>query len=470
MEELLIKWEEIKEHIKKDLDMLDVSYNAWILPLKIYKIENDDLIISAPDNIKKEGIKLIENRYAFTIQVCIEEFTGSRYNLIFILESQKYDNHSPERESHNIIQDNIRLQNDTATESIDNTRLEFSNLNVKYTFDTFVEGPNNSLAKSAAEAVILNPGYTYNPLFIWGGPGLGKTHLMHAIGHEIMKRNSNMKVLYVTSERFTTEIVDSVRSGNQAKYMAIFREKYRNVDVLLLDDIQFIIGKEGTQEEFFNTFNVLHSSNKAIIISSDRPPKDLKTLEERLISRFSMGIITDIQPPNYETRMAILKKNAEKNGIVVDDEIIQFIATKIHTNIRDLEGSFNNMIQLSKMKKEDHITLETAKDAIKDRVDPDDNRIITADHIIDSVCSYFNIKKDNIISNKRSNDIAYPRQIIMYLCKTMTNLNMVNIGKALGDRDHATIIYGVKKIEKEINQKNDVKETVEAIAKLIENN
>ena len=464
MEDLILQWKSIKEQIKKDLNILDVSYNMWILPLEIKSIENDELTISAPTNIRSEGITLIENRYASTLQVLIEEFTGRKFSLKFVLDDQIR------------IEDNTQATDDNnhSQNAVDYREIiRSANLNLKYTFDNFVEGPNNSFARSAADAVVESPGYAYNPIFIWGGPGLGKTHLMHAIGHEIIKRNPSTKVLYVTSETFTNEIVESVRyakqGGEQAKLMAKFREKYRNVDVLMVDDVQFMIGKEGTQEEFFNTFNVLHSSNKQIVISSDRPPKDLKTLEERLISRFNMGIIADIGAPNYETRMAILRKNAENNNIIVDDEIIQYIATKIHTNIRDLEGSFNNMIRLSNWKKEDHITMDTAKEAIKDRVDPDEGKVIDVKLIINKVTSFYNIKEEDILSKKRSNDIAYPRQIVMYLCKTMTNLNISDIGKALGDRDHSTVIYGAKKIEDDIKQKKEVKEKIDQIIKLIEN-
>ena len=310
-----------------------------------------------------------------------------------------------------------------------------------------------------------SPGEAYNPLYIYGGAGLGKTHLMHSIGHFVLEQNQNMKVLYVTSEQFTNEVIESIRSGNAAA-MTKLRDKYRTVDVLLIDDVQFIIGKESTQEEFFHTFNVLHSAGKQIILSSDKPPKEMETLEERFRSRFEWGLIADIQPPDYETRMAILRKNAETYDKEIDDEIIQYIATNIKSNIRELEGALNKVMANARLNKQE-LTLALAEDALKDVIYPDQVREVTPTLIIDVVSDHFNVSKENITSKKRNSEYVLPRQIIMYLCRVLTETSLQTIASLLSKKDHTTVIHGVEKIEEKIKTDEDLRNKIEIIKKKI---
>jgi len=325
----------------------------------------------------------------------------------------------------------------------------YNNLNPKYTFDTFVIGSNNNLAHAAALAVADSPAEVYNPLFIYGGVGLGKTHLMHSVAHYILENNPEARVMYVTSEKFTTELIQSIRNKTTME----FKDKYRNIDVLLIDDIQFISGKESTQEEFFHTFNALHEAKKQIIISSDRPPKEIKTLEERLLSRFEWGIIADIQSPDYETRMAILNKKTEADGISLEPSILEYIAANVKSNIRELEGSLNKLIALSRLKKKE-ITMELAMEAIQDYVSADAGHTVTPSYIVDIVADHFSLTPQEIYSKNRSNKIAYPRQIAMYMCRRYLNMSLVDIGKAIGGKDHTTVMHALKKIEDDI-AKND---------------
>ena len=351
------------------------------------------------------------------------------------------------------------------SKGISNINYENANLNSKYKFDTFVVGSNNKFAHSAALAVAESPGEAYNPLYLYGGAGLGKTHLMHSIGHFVLEQNPNTKVLYVTSEQFTNEVIESIRSGNAAA-MTKLREKYRTVDVLLIDDVQFIIGKESTQEEFFHTFNVLHSAGKQIILSSDKPPKEMETLEERFRSRFEWGLIADIQPPDYETRMAILRKNAETYDKEIDDEIIKYIATNIKSNIRELEGALNKVMANARLNKKE-LTLALAEDALKDVIYPDQVREVTPQLIIDVVSEHFNVSKDDITSKKRNSEYVLPRQIIMYLTKEMTDLSLQNIGTLLSKKDHTTILHGINKIKSKMATDDDLRNKIETIKKKI---
>ena len=335
----------------------------------------------------------------------------------------------------------------------------------EFTFDTFVVGSNNNLAHAAALAVAESPGEIYNPLFIYGGVGLGKTHLMHAIAHFILKNNPRAKILYVSSETFTNELIDAIRNKNNITTTE-FREKYRNNDVLLIDDIQFIIGKESTQEEFFHTFNTLYESKKQIIISSDKPPKEIETLEERLRSRFEWGLTVDIQSPDYETRMAILRKKEEMEGYNIDNEVIKYIATNIKSNIRELEGALTKIVALSRLNKCD-ITLGLAEEALKDIISPNAQREVTPNLIIQVVSDHFGITPLDISSQKRTKEIVYPRQIVMYLCRNMTETPLQSIGRILGGRDHTTIIHGSEKIAADMNKDDNLKNTIEILKKKI---
>ena len=361
----------------------------------------------------------------------------------------------------NKISTNEIIINDSNNSSAE-VELNKSTLNPKYTFETFVVGNNNRFAHAAALAVGNEPGKSYNPLFLYGGVGLGKTHLMHAIGNRIVEDNTASNVLYVTSEKFTNQLINAIKDNKTE----IFRNKYRNIDVLLIDDIQFIAGKDRVQEEFFHTFNVLHSAGKQIILSSDKPPKEMETLDERFRSRFEWGLIADIQPPDYETRMAILRKNAETYDKEIDDEIIKYIATNIKSNIRELEGALNKVMANARLNKKE-LTLALAEDALKDVIYPDQVREITPALIIDVVAEHFNVPKEEITSKKRNSEYVLPRQIIMYLCRNMIDMSQQSIANLLSKKDHTTIIHGIKKIDEKLATDEDLRNKIETIKKKI---
>ena len=450
MDSIKENWDLIKETLRREYELSDISYSTWIIPLNFYEVRDNVVIIMIPSD-EAHALSYISSKYKSFFQVTISEMMNHTYDISFILEKDTL-NDSPE--------------NKIKSNSGYNINYENANLNPKYKFDTFVVGNNNKFAHSASLAVAESPGTVYNPLYLYGGAGLGKTHLMHSIGRFILEQNPNMKVLYVTSEVFTNEVIDCIRSGDAAK-MNKFREKYRTVDVLLIDDIQFIIGKESTQEEFFHTFNTLHSAGKQIILSSDKPPKDMETLEERFRSRFEWGLISDIQPPDYETRMAILKKNAEiYNKKNIDDEVFQYIANNIKSNIRELEGAFNKIIAFSKLNKVE-INLAYAEEALKDVIYPDQPKEVTPSLIIEVVAEHFGVNPDDITSKKRNSEFVLPRQISMYLCRKLTDTSLSNIGKYLGKKDHTTVMHGIQKIESEVETNEDLKNKVDIIKKKI---
>ncbi|OYO59688.1 chromosomal replication initiator protein DnaA, partial [Lachnotalea glycerini] len=338
----------------------------------------------------------------------------------------------------------------------------------RYTSDTFVVGGNNSFAHAASLAVAESPGEVYNPLFLYGGVGLGKTHLMHSIAHFVLNQKPETKVLYVTSEFFTNELIEAIRNGNNTA-MSKFREKYRSIDVLLIDDVQFIIGKESTQEEFFHTFNDLHGAKKQIILSSDKPPKDMETLEARLRSRFEWGLIADISSPDYETRMAILRKKEELDGYNIDDEVIKYIANNIKSNIRELEGALNKLIACAKLEKKE-INLDLAEKALQDIISPDAPKEITPQLIISTVAEHYNISSTDLSSTKRNAEIVLPRQVAMYLCREMTSTPLKAIGGYLGKKDHTTVIHGADKISNEIKTNEALSNVIDIIKKKINPN
>ena len=447
MNDIKDRWEEIKETIKKEYDLSDVSFNTWILPLKFYSAENDEVIILI-DADQAHAVSYITNKYKSFFQVSISEIFDHDYSVSFVLEK-----------------DIINKEQSMESKSTYNINYENANLNPKYKFDTFVVGGNNKFAHSAALAVAESPGEAYNPLYLYGGAGLGKTHLMHSIGHFVLEENPEKKVLYINSEEFTNEVIESIRSGNSAA-MTKLREKYRTVDVLLLDDVQFIIGKESTQEEFFHTFNVLHTAGKQIILSSDKPPKEMETLDERFRSRFEWGLIADIQAPDYETRMAILKRNSEIYEKKIDDEIIKYIATNIKSNIRELEGALKKVIASSRLNKTE-LTLSLAEDALKDIIYPDAPKEVTPTLIINIVADHFHVSPSDITSKKRNSEFVMPRQIIMYLCRELTDTSLANIGKILGKKDHTTVIHGYNKMKEELQKNEELKNKVEIIKKKI---
>ena len=432
MSEIADRWEEIKEIIKKEYDLTDISYNTWIKPLKFYKDENHTVTILIPSD-QAHAVSYITNKYKNFFQVSISEMFNSEYQVSFILEK--------DIKNVNLDEEKINTYN---------INKENANLNPRYNFDTFVVGSNNKLAHSAALAVAESPGEAWNPLYLYGGPGLGKTHLMHSIGHFILEQNPDKKVLYVNSEEFTNEVIESIRSGNSTK-MTQLREKYRTVDVLLVDDIQFIIGKDSTQEEFFHTFNTLHNAGKQIILSSDKPPKEMETLDERFRSRFEWGLMADIQPPDYETRMAILKKNVELYDRNIDDEILNYIATNVKSNIRELEGALKKVIAASRLNNIE-LSMNLAEETLKDIISPDTPMEITPSFIVKVVAEHFGVSQEDIISKKRNSEYVIPRQICMYMIREHTTTSLDNIAKMLNKKDHTTILYGCKKIENEMEK------------------
>ena len=454
MNEIKNNWMEIKETVRKEYNLTSISYSTWIEPLKILNVINDVVTIVIPSD-QTHILNYISGKYKSFFQVTISEMFNHMYDVNFVLESDIKNNELIESREHEAA---INIP-------VFNSNYESANLNPKYKFDTFVVGSNNKFAHSASLAVAESPGKAYNPLYLYGGPGLGKTHLMHSIGHFILEETPDTKVLYVTSEEFTNEVIESIRSGNAAA-MTKLREKYRTVDVLMVDDVQFIIGKESTQEEFFHTFNVLHSAGKQIILSSDKPPKEMETLDERFRSRFEWGLIADIQTPDYETRMAILKKNADTYDRNIDEEIIKYIATNIKSNIRELEGALNKIIAFAKLNKVD-LTLSLAEEALKDVIYPNKAKEVTPQLIMNIVAEHFNVKPEDITSKKRNAEFVQPRQVFMYLCRDLTDTSLTNIGKFLGKKDHTTVMHGVSKIEEEMKMNDDLRNKIEIIKKKI---
>ncbi len=459
MNEVKEKWSEIIEHLRVEHELLNVSFNTWIKPLKVYDVIDDTAYILVN---KDSSVEYIDKKYRLPLMVCIAEITGKEYEIQFVSEDDDKLN-----EIHNASIDNGQKKK---TKSL----AEKAGLNPKYTFDTFVVGGNNNFAHAASLAVAESPGEVYNPLFLYGGVGLGKTHLMHSIAHFILDKNPKKKVLYVTSETFTNELIDALRNGKTAgneSAMLNFRDKYRNIDVLLIDDIQFIIGKESTQEEFFHTFNHLHTLGKQIIISSDKPPKDIETLESRLRTRFEWGLIADISSPDYETRMAILQKKIELDHLEkynIKNDVLDYIAANVKSNIRELEGSLNKLIALYKLNNNNNpIDIALAAEALKDIISSDNRREVTPELILDIVADHFGITVADLKSKKRDSEIAVPRQICMYLMRTMTDTALKGIGAVLGGKDHSTVKYGVEKIAKDIESDEMMANTINIIKKKI---
>lgn len=453
------KWPEIIEHLRIEHELSNVSFSTWIQPLKVYNIINDTIYILVNMNA---SVEYIEKKYLLPLQVSIAEITGTEYKVVFISEDDEK------------LADIDKMVIEPVQKKKVKSASEKAGLNPKYTFDTFVVGGNNNFAHAASVAVAESPGQVYNPLFLYGGVGLGKTHLMHSIAHFILDNNPNKKVLYVTSESFTNELIDALRNGRTAgneSSMMKFREKYRTIDVLLIDDIQFIIGKESTQEEFFHTFNHLHTSGKQIIISSDRPPKDIETLEARLRTRFEWGLIADISTPNYETRMAILQKKIELDQLEkynIPHDVLDYIAANIKSNIRELEGSLNKLIALYKLNNnEKPIDISLAAEALKDIISAENRREVTPELILDIIADHFGITVADIKSNKRNAEITVPRQVCMYLLRNMTDLSLKGIGAILGGRDHSTIKHGSEKVASDLEKDEVMANTVNIIKKKI---
>ena len=429
----------------KDLlkgEISELSYKTWILPLEISNISDNNVVLISDDSFKKDSVEarfkdLLENAFSIILQ--------KKCNISIILKDS----------------------NDTEdkTTNFSNININYSKtyLNPNYSFDTFVVGDNNRFAHAAALAVAESPATAYNPLYIYGGVGLGKTHLLHAIGNEVLKHQKTFKILYVTSEKFTNDFINSLKDNN----MDNFRNKYRNIDVLLIDDIQFIAGKDRLQEEFFHTFNTLRESGKQIVLSSDKPPRDIPLLEDRLKSRFEWGILADVAMADYEVRLAILRKKADEKHAIIDDDILKNIAAKIDSNIRELEGVFNKIVAQASLT-HTPVTFEMAEKAINDII-RQNSSVISIEYIQEVICNYFDITIKDLTSSQRSSNITFPRQIGMYLCRILTNESFPKVGAAFGKRDHTTVMHAFKKIEKEIKEDSNTKLIVESVKKIVLN-
>lgn len=406
------------------------SFDTWLKATKAEMIHNDTITITAPNEFARDWL---ENRYVNFISETLKDITGAELKVKIVIPQ------NVEEEEEEVI-DIKKVQQEIVTNS---EEVPKNMLNPKYTFNTFVIGAGNRFAHAASLAVAEAPAKAYNPLFIYGGVGLGKTHLMHAIGHYVIEHNPNAKVVYLSSEKFTNEFINSIRDNRAVN----FRNKYRNVDVLLIDDIQFLAGKEQTQEEFFHTFNALHDDSKQIVISSDRPPKEIPTLEDRLRSRFEWGLITDITPPDLETRIAILRKKAKAENLDIPNEVMLYIANQIDTNIRELEGALIRVVAYSSLINQD-MNADLAAIALKDIIPNSKPRVITIIDIQRVVGSHFNIKLDDFKAKKRTKNVAFPRQVAMYLSRELTDYSLPKIGSEFGGRDHTTVIHAHEKISK----------------------
>ncbi|MCL2322355.1 MAG: chromosomal replication initiator protein DnaA [Oscillospiraceae bacterium] len=475
-ENLVEIWEKAIEFMMSDLDITKVQYDTWIKRLEPFELSDNIIKLKAP---AKAIIKTINDRFISIIETSIKAVTNEEYSVEVIpVEVESLEDETSatlllektvEGEEEVLNVDTKLEVSDSKLEDEDNKldKTQFEDnvtLNSKYTFDSFVVGNSNRFAHAASLAVSEAPARAYNPLFIYGGVGLGKTHLMHAIGHNILKNFPGTRVYYVSSEKFTNELINAIKDDKTIK----FRNKYRNVDVLLIDDIQFIAGKESTQEEFFHTFNDLHDAVKQIIISSDRPPKEIPTLEDRLRSRFEWGLLADIQPPDFETRMAILKKKSDMENLDIPNEVMGYIVTKIKTNIRELEGALTRVIAYATLTNQG-INLDMATEALKDIISGKNPRQITIELILDVVSNYYNLRIEDFKSSKRTRNIAFPRQIAMYLCRKLTDISLPKIGEAFGGRDHSTVIHAYDKISTKLNDDENLQNAISDIERKLSN-
>ena len=432
MEELTKIWYDARETIRSQLSA--VTFHRWIDALDPVTVQNGILVMEASDEVVRNTV----SEYYFDhVRSAVQKAEPDIADVILILPAQRKDFIKPSAE-------------DVSINSL--------TLNPKYTFDTFVVGKSNNFAHAASVAVVEAPGKAYNPLFLYGGVGLGKTHLMHAIGHAVKKANPSARIVYVTSEMFTNDLIEALRAGKNVE----FRQRYRNVDLLMIDDIQFIAGKQAVQEEFFNTFNTLHNAGKQIVISSDRPPKEIKALEERLSSRFEWGLVADIQAPDLETRTAILRNRAQNEHVEISDDIINFIAENIVDNIRKLEGSLNRVIAYARLKRLP-ITLNLAKEAMRDMLPQKKDIVVTPDRIKETVSEYYSIPIDSLMSQRRDKEVVLPRQIAMYFCLTLLSLPYKRIATLFDRDDHTTAISACKKIAQMIEDDRAFADTIESI-------
>lgn len=453
-QELSVAWLKAQEIIKKELDN-DQTYTIWFAPIRFVSASPDTITLEVPNNFFRGW--LIE-RYMTNLHQGVSKAFGKDFSIEFVLHESG----------------GAQAPRPASTEESKKERGSFwpfskekadavkeIGLDPRFTFDSFVVGPSNRFAHAASLAVCDSPAKTYNPLFIYGGTGLGKTHLMHAIGQKILQKFPRYKILYISSEEFTNQLIGAIQNRTTVK----FREKYRHVDILLIDDVHFIANKEATQEEFFHTFNALYDAHKQIVVSSDRPPKEIPGLEERLVSRFLYGIVTDIQPPDLETRIAILKKKSERETIVLPDEVFFFLGEKIRTNIREMEGALMRVFASARLLGKE-ISLDMAKDVLKDMIIEGEKKI-TIDLIQKKVSEYFDIKLSDMKVKKRSKAIAYPRQLAMYLARQLTDCSLPEIGYQFGGRDHTTVMHAFEKIENDLKTKKGFKEVVDRLIQSI---
>ena len=446
-------WEKTINLLKGEIT--EVSYNTWIRSITPISMDDSAIKLGVPNDFTK-GI--LTSRYKGLIENSLKMITSKKYNINFVIASEDIIEETPDQHRH--------PQKKTAAAGKDsNEEMPTTTLNPKYTFDSFVIGNSNRFAHAASLAVAESPAKAYNPLFIYGGVGLGKTHLMHAIGHFILQHNPKSKVVYVSSEKFTNDLINSIKDDRNVE----FRNKCRNIDVLLIDDIQFIAGKESTQEEFFHTFNDLHEADKQIILSSDRPPKEIPTLEDRLRSRFEWGLIADIQPPDFETRMAILKKKADVDNLNIPNEVLVYIASNIKSNIRELEGALIRIVAFSSLTNKE-ISVDLATEALKDIISGKQSRQITIELIQEVVANYYSLRIEDFKSSRRTRNVAFPRQIAMYLARKITDMSLPKIGEEFGGRDHTTVIHAYEKISEQLKTDEQLQNAIKDINKRLNQN
>ncbi|MBH8597937.1 MULTISPECIES: chromosomal replication initiator protein DnaA [unclassified Thermoactinomyces] len=424
------------------------SFETWLKTTEAIQLREDILVVSTPNDFARDWL---ESRYADLVRDALKEITGSPLGVKFVSQSSEKNQVDSEKKA-----DTAEAEEETEEEP------PRTQLNPRYTFDTFVIGSGNRFAHAASLAVAEAPAKAYNPLFIYGGVGLGKTHLMHAIGHYVLDHTPSSRVVYISSEKFTNEFINSIRDNKTIQ----FRNKYRSVDILLIDDIQFLAGKEQTQEEFFHTFNALHEANKQIIISSDRPPKEIPTLEDRLRSRFEWGLITDVQPPDLETRIAILRKKSIADNLDVPSEVLAFIADRVDTNIRELEGALIRVVAFSALMNQP-VTPELAAEALKDIMPQSRPRVISIHDIQQAVANYYRLRVEDLKSKKRTKSVAFPRQIAMYLCRELTDFSLPKIGEDFGGRDHTTVIHAHEKISRNLKQDPQLEQAISQLKQRI---
>jgi chromosomal replication initiator protein len=446
LENIADLWNNALANIEKKISK--PSFDTWLKSTKAHSLQGDTLVVKAPNEFARDWL---EERYSQLISGILYDITGEELGVKFII---------PQNQSEEEV--DLPLPPKKKKLEEEQPELPLTMLNPKYTFDTFVIGSGNRFAHAASLAVAEAPAKAYNPLFIYGGVGLGKTHLMHAIGHYVLDHNPSAKVVYLSSEKFTNEFINSIRDNKAGD----FRDKYRNVDVLLIDDIQFLAGKEQTQEEFFHTFNTLHEESKQIIISSDRPPKEIPTLEDRLRSRFEWGLITDITPPDLETRIAILRKKAKAEGLDIPNEVMLYIANQIDSNIRELEGALIRVVAYSSLINKD-INADLAAEALKDIIPSSKPKVITIHEIQRVVGEHFNVKLEDFKAKKRTKSVAFPRQIAMYLSRELTDFSLPKIGEEFGGRDHTTVIHAHEKISKMLQSDSQFEKQLKEINELL---